>query len=466
MFRQSDLTQDLKLDILHLKKELAAIREENQLLKVKIRKLQNEVNKRDKQIETLLDPRKSLFVRKVISERGASMIINLQELNFNLEKTLIEKECTIKRLQNDLQTKRLYSVKTADKKKYSSRQNENSNKCDINLPYYEQEQDNSEKSDCTKSVDFNLKSSSMCDTTEGTETFGLEADSLKRTGAVRRSISADRAHLYAHKLANNINHIRYTNNDTKAQYDGLPRDHLLSIIENLKNNRSNMLSPCTRKSGSPESDLERNELLCDTPHQEILQLQNYFMDMLSEVDQLKVTISSLQTEQDRTSNLLKQKDNNITRLAKEIKHLKRPKSEVRSPTVSRLCHNKKPLNLVNNKEKKKSQNIKSKVDNTEKVEKELNSCTYTKTEDTNLQKEFHHEVIQTRTISTQKVDDNTDCKCSQQLNTENTFLCTTCSQTITDEEEARREKFNTLMEHMLRKKADQYSGSLTCNLKE
>lgn len=93
-----------------------------------------------------------------------------------------------------------------------------------------------------------------------------------------------------------------------AQYDGLPRDHLLSIIESLKNNQSNMFSPRTRKSGSPDSDLERNELLCDTPHQEILQLQNYFMDMLAEVDQLKITISSLQTEQDRTTNLLKQKE--------------------------------------------------------------------------------------------------------------------------------------------------------------
>lgn len=121
----------------------------------------------------------SSFVRKVISERGASMLINLQELNFKLEKTLSEKESTIKRLQNDLQTKKLYSVKTVDRKK-PFRQNENSNKYDINLAYYEQEQDNSEKGDCTKSVDFNLKSTSLCDTIKNTETFGFETDCLKR----------------------------------------------------------------------------------------------------------------------------------------------------------------------------------------------------------------------------------------------------------------------------------------------
>lgn len=71
-----------------------------------------------------------------------------------------------------------------------------------------------------------------------------------------------------------------------------------------------------------------------------------------------------------------------------MNHLKRPKSELRSPTVSRLCHNKKQINLVNNKEKKKSQNIRSKVENIEKVEKELNICsTYIEMENSNVQEQ-------------------------------------------------------------------------------
>lgn len=42
----------------NLKKENLDLRNENQMLKVKIRKLQDDVQKMGKQFETILDPRK------------------------------------------------------------------------------------------------------------------------------------------------------------------------------------------------------------------------------------------------------------------------------------------------------------------------------------------------------------------------------------------------------------------------
>lgn len=50
--------EDLKCELFELKKRSHEIASENYLLKVKVRKLQNEVDKKNKQIECLLDPKK------------------------------------------------------------------------------------------------------------------------------------------------------------------------------------------------------------------------------------------------------------------------------------------------------------------------------------------------------------------------------------------------------------------------
>lgn len=89
----------------------------------------------------------------------------------------------------------------------------------------------------------------------------------------------------------------------------MSRDQLLSIIENLKNNQRyspNSQQTSSRKS-SPESDLERIELLCESPHEEIQQLHLHFLDMITEVDYLKNTIAELQMYQEKTDNVLKKK---------------------------------------------------------------------------------------------------------------------------------------------------------------
>lgn len=47
---------------------------------------------------------------------------------------------------------------------------------------------------------------------------------------------------------------------------------------------------------------------CDTPHQEIQKLRNYFVEMLTEVEGLKETINHLQEEQAKTSSMLENKE--------------------------------------------------------------------------------------------------------------------------------------------------------------
>ncbi|KAF5300234.1 hypothetical protein FQR65_LT09188 [Abscondita terminalis] len=289
-----DITSNLKNDILELKKELAIVKNENHLLKVKVRKLQSEISKKDKQIEILIDPDKSFMIKKVVSEKGASMIVALRDRIKKMEKTINDKDGFIRRLQSDLQTKKLYMVKSADKRKTSGNK---ANKFNLSIPFFENE------------CDFECELRSICKIDDNSRE---EDDKKECKISERRSTSRNESEVQNLGLL-----------DVKAQYEGLPRSHLLCIIENLKNNRQR-LSPTPRHNESPESDIERCELECETPHVEIQQLQNYFMDILSEVDQLKVTISTLKNEQEKTNSVLKEKNSSIEYLAKEIECLRNP----------------------------------------------------------------------------------------------------------------------------------------------
>ncbi|KAK4876155.1 hypothetical protein RN001_012577 [Aquatica leii] len=307
MFRSLDITSSLRSDILDLKKEVSALKNENHLFKVKIRKLQNEINKKDKQIETLINPEQSFFIKRIVSEKGATMIITLKDRIKKLEKAINEKDGIIKRLQNDLQTKKLYTLKSADKKKTVG---VNPSKHHTSIPFFE--------------IDFEdelriFKSASLDD---------IPNELTKKTDSRRRSTSADP--VKHHKKTLSINH------DVKAQYEGLPRSRLLSIIENLKNNQ-HRLSPVRRRSESPDSDIERCELQCETPHPEVQQLQNYFMDILDEVDHLKVTISTLKNEQEKTTDILKEKNLSIEHLDKEIEILRKPSSRSKIGLTNKRC---------------------------------------------------------------------------------------------------------------------------------
>lgn len=61
MLRENVSVEDLKNEVLNLKKRYSSIQNENHLLKVKVRKLQDELSKKDKHIEVLLNPKKVII---------------------------------------------------------------------------------------------------------------------------------------------------------------------------------------------------------------------------------------------------------------------------------------------------------------------------------------------------------------------------------------------------------------------
>lgn len=129
--------EDLRTEIYSLRKHIARVCSENQILKVKIRKLQDEMIKRDKQLDEFLNSKRvnssSLHSQlqntkhfqffgfsKNSQDKGASVLMNLKLKNDKLEQSLLEKDMMIKRLQNTLQTAKLYNAHSFNKK-YASK---------------------------------------------------------------------------------------------------------------------------------------------------------------------------------------------------------------------------------------------------------------------------------------------------------------------------------------------------------
>ncbi|KAK9890726.1 hypothetical protein WA026_012074 [Henosepilachna vigintioctopunctata] len=91
-----------------------------------------------------------------------------------------------------------------------------------------------------------------------------------------------------------------------------------SISEKTDKMEKTEINPDQKESRSPEGD--------SPPHEEIKQLQVHLMDMISQVDSLKSTISKMKVDQQKTEHDLKSKDENIDKLAKEIEQLREFKS--------------------------------------------------------------------------------------------------------------------------------------------
>jgi hypothetical protein len=308
--------EDLRVEIFHLKKQLSSIGGENHLLKVRIRKLQNEIIKKDKQMDVVLDPRKSVDVRKILYERSASFVLNMKEKNDELLHLLHEKDVIIRRLQNQLDVAKLYSQ--PPKKQFHCR-------CPESVDLDNKIRQIQLKMPCSKSANF---STSTMDESGKKK----RNRSLSWTPGLQEAESTLIEDVELEEEGSNKFKAQSSTYDIKEQYKSLSRDHLLSIIENLKINQrySPTSHQTSSRKSSPESDLERIELLCESPHEEIQQLHLHFLDMISEVDHLKSTIARLQNNQEKTDNVLKKKNTNIDKLAQEIKNLKRPKSRAKS----------------------------------------------------------------------------------------------------------------------------------------
>uniref|UniRef100_A0A2I3SRA1 IQ domain-containing protein E n=1 Tax=Pan troglodytes TaxID=9598 RepID=A0A2I3SRA1_PANTR len=108
--------EDMYDEIIELKKSLHVQKSDVDLMRTKLRRLEEENSRKDRQIEQLLDPSRGTdFVRTLAEKRpDASWVINgLKQRILKLEQQCKEKDGTISKLQTDMKTTNLEEMRIA-----------------------------------------------------------------------------------------------------------------------------------------------------------------------------------------------------------------------------------------------------------------------------------------------------------------------------------------------------------------
>ncbi|XP_051878184.1 IQ domain-containing protein E [Pristis pectinata] len=108
--------EDMYDEIIELKKIIQAHKADNDILKTKLRRSEEENSRKKKQIEQLLDPSKSSeYARSLVDKKNdTSGIVNgLKQRLFKLEQQCKEKDGIINKFQNDLKTTNIEEMKIA-----------------------------------------------------------------------------------------------------------------------------------------------------------------------------------------------------------------------------------------------------------------------------------------------------------------------------------------------------------------
>ncbi|XP_073319912.1 IQ domain-containing protein E [Pagrus major] len=106
--------EDMNDEIIRLKKSLHAHKSDNQKMKAKLRRLEEDNAKREKQIEELLDPTKaSEYTRSLVDKKkeGSVVLNGLKQRILKLEQQCREKENALSKLQSELRTTNLEELK-------------------------------------------------------------------------------------------------------------------------------------------------------------------------------------------------------------------------------------------------------------------------------------------------------------------------------------------------------------------
>ncbi|XP_069784386.1 IQ domain-containing protein E isoform X2 [Narcine bancroftii] len=108
--------EDMYDEIIELKKIIQAQKADNDILKTKLRRSEEDNNRREKQIEQLLDPSKSSeYARSLVDKKNdSSGIVNgLKQRIFKLEQQCKEKDTILNKFQTDLKTTNIEEMKIA-----------------------------------------------------------------------------------------------------------------------------------------------------------------------------------------------------------------------------------------------------------------------------------------------------------------------------------------------------------------
>lgn len=108
--------EDMYDEIIELKKSLHVQKSAVDLMRTKLRRLQEENSRKDRQIEQLLEPGRGPDVARTLAEKrpDAGWVINgLRQRIFKLEQQCKEKDTTINKLQTDIKTTNLEEMRIA-----------------------------------------------------------------------------------------------------------------------------------------------------------------------------------------------------------------------------------------------------------------------------------------------------------------------------------------------------------------
>ncbi|XP_032856239.2 IQ domain-containing protein E isoform X2 [Tyto alba] len=108
--------EDMYDEIIELKKTVQAQKNEGDRMKTKIRRLEEENNRKDKQIEQLLDPSRGSELARALSEKKTDngwVVSGLKQKILKLEQQCKEKDNTINKFQADMKTTSLEEMRIA-----------------------------------------------------------------------------------------------------------------------------------------------------------------------------------------------------------------------------------------------------------------------------------------------------------------------------------------------------------------
>ncbi|XP_014801736.1 PREDICTED: IQ domain-containing protein E isoform X2 [Calidris pugnax] len=108
--------EDMYDEIIELKKTIQAQKNEGDRMKTKLRRLEEENNRKDKQIEQLLDPSRGSELARALSEKKTDngwVVSGLKQKIFKLEQQCKEKDNTINKFQADMKTTNLEEMRLA-----------------------------------------------------------------------------------------------------------------------------------------------------------------------------------------------------------------------------------------------------------------------------------------------------------------------------------------------------------------
>ncbi|XP_014725858.1 PREDICTED: IQ domain-containing protein E isoform X2 [Sturnus vulgaris] len=108
--------EDMYDEIMELKKTIQAQKNEGDRMKTKLRRLEEENSRKDKQIEQLLDPFRGSELARALSEKktdNAWVVTGLKQKIVKLEEQCKEKDNTINEFQADMKTSNLEEVRLA-----------------------------------------------------------------------------------------------------------------------------------------------------------------------------------------------------------------------------------------------------------------------------------------------------------------------------------------------------------------